>query len=85
MVITFSAKVRFDQSGRNRLGESADLVHDNVGITRSTSSRAVWGSWFGLNATIIVDELVINSSEGEIINSLNYRFTYIPEDTILKI
>lgn len=85
MIINFSARVKFDQSGRTRLGESADLIHDNVGIARSSNTRAIWGSWFGVNATIIADESVVNNSEGEIINSLNYRFTYIPEDTIMSI
>ncbi|EGW32701.1 mRNA transport regulator MTR2 [Spathaspora passalidarum NRRL Y-27907] len=81
-IVNFCAKVKFDQSGRNRLGESADLITDNS-IGRTV--RPIWGSNFGLNVNLVVDESVINNSKGEIISSLNYRFTYIPEDTILKI
>ncbi|RLV91466.1 mRNA transport regulator MTR2 [Spathaspora sp. JA1] len=47
-IINFCAKVRFDQTGKNRLGESSDLVTDNSSIGRG-SGRPIWGSNFGVN------------------------------------
>ncbi|KAK6204259.1 nuclear pore RNA shuttling protein Mtr2 [Scheffersomyces amazonensis] len=79
-IINLSAKVRFDESGRNRLGESADIIPDPQRTT-----RPLWGSWFGVNITLVVDQTVMTNDEAEIINSLNYRFTFKPEDTVIKI
>lgn len=80
---SFSAKVRFDQSGRNRLGESADLFQENNSIVSKTNQRPIWGSWFGVDVNLVVDENVMQ--DGEIINSMDYRFTYVPNDSIIKV
>lgn len=78
--INLGAKVRFDESGRNKLGESADLIHPNTKIT-----RPIWGSNFGVNIILIVAESVINNQEQEVISSMDYRFTYIPKDTAISL
>ncbi|KAK6464970.1 mRNA transport regulator MTR2 [Scheffersomyces coipomensis] len=79
-IINVSAKVRFDESGRNRLGESADLITDH-----QRQSRALWGSWFGVNIILVVDQTIMTNPEAEVINSFNYRFTFHPEDSVIKI
>ncbi|KAK6458535.1 nuclear pore RNA shuttling protein Mtr2 [Scheffersomyces xylosifermentans] len=81
-IINLSAKVKFDESGKSKLGESADLIQDN---NAARNNRPLWGSWFGVNIILVVDEVVINHSEGEVINSLDYRFTFKPEDSVVKI
>ncbi|CAK9439738.1 uncharacterized protein LODBEIA_P38380 [Lodderomyces beijingensis] len=78
-IINFAAKVKFDQSGKNRLGESADLVQENSLVK---TARPVWGSWFGVNCNLVVDN---NFAGGEIINNMDYRFTYVPKDSVLKV
>ncbi|WLF79422.1 mRNA transport regulator mtr2 [Lodderomyces elongisporus] len=80
-IINFAAKVKFDQSGKNRLGESADLVQDNNNLAKST--RPIWGSWFGVNGNVVVDNNF--AGNGEIIDSLDYRFTYVPKDSVMKV
>ncbi|CAI5759082.1 unnamed protein product [Candida verbasci] len=80
-IINFSAKVKFDQSGKNRLGESADLIKEPTTVTNANSKpRPIWGSWNGIIGNLVVDETLQN----ECINSLDYRLTYIPQDSILK-
>ncbi|ABN68269.2 predicted protein [Scheffersomyces stipitis CBS 6054] len=81
-VINLSVKVKFDESGRSKLGESADLVHDSTG---SRNTRPIWGSWFGVNINMVVDETVINNGDGEVISSFDYRFTYKPDDSVIRI
>lgn len=76
-IINFSARVKFDQSGRNRLGESADLIQEN---SIAKTSRPIWGSWFGVNGNLVIDN---NLNGQEIINNFDYRFTYVPKDTTL--
>lgn len=82
-VINASGKVKFDESGRNRLGETSDLIHPINNAT--VKGRPVWGSWFGFNLNLIVDESILNNPESEAINSYNYRFTYKPDDSVIQI
>lgn len=82
-VINASGKVKFDESGRNRLGETSDLIHPINNAT--VKGRPVWGSWFGFNLNLIVDETILNNPESESINSCNYRFTYKPDDSVIQI
>ncbi|KAI5952953.1 MTR2 [Candida margitis] len=74
-IINFAARVKFDQGGKNRLGESADLIQENSIVK---TSRSIWGSWFGVNGNLVIDS---NINAPEVINSLDYRFTYVPKDT----
>ncbi|OBA22587.1 NTF2-like protein [Metschnikowia bicuspidata var. bicuspidata NRRL YB-4993] len=76
-------KVRFDESGRTRLGESADLVVPSSGAAQKP--RALWGPWFGFNINLVVDQSVATNDETECINSLNYRVTYKPHDTVVSV
>lgn len=81
-VINASCKVKFDESGRNRLGESADLVNDP---SPKAGSRVIWSSWFGVNINLVVDESVTTNSNAEIINSVDYRITYKPSNSIVQL
>lgn len=85
-IINSSGKVRFDECGRNRLGDSADILTANNGpIGTQTRPRPVWGSWFGFNLTLVVDQNQINNSEGHSIDSFNYRITHKPQDSIIQL
>lgn len=79
-IVNLGGKVRFDESGRNRLGESADLIED-----ASTQKRPVWGSYFGFNVTLVVDESIVSNNNVDVISSFNYRFTYRPEDSVIQV
>lgn len=80
MVINASGKVKFDESGRNKLGETADLVQNPAGNTRL---RPEWGAWFGFDLSLVVDEAMMQNVE-EVVNSYNYRLTFKPEDTVVQ-
>lgn len=81
-MINAGGKVKFDESGRTRLGESADLVPANS----TTPARPIWGLWIGFTMSVTIDESsIISQAKEEAINSLDYRFTYIPEDVVLQI
>lgn len=78
--ISLSCKVRFDESGRNKLGESADIIQGPTKIT-----RPIWGSNFGVHITLIVDEAVVSNPDQELISSMDYRFTFIPNDSTISL
>lgn len=83
-IVNASGKVRFDESGKNRLGENANLVQSSTAPV-SNANRNIWGSWFGYDLTLVVDENVRNNDEMELINSFNYRFTFKPRDSVIQI
>ncbi|PVH13726.1 uncharacterized protein CXQ87_001844 [Candidozyma duobushaemuli] len=53
--VTVNGKVRFDEGGKSRLGESADLVQTPNGPAKP---RPIWGSWYGFNMNMVIDEAV---------------------------
>ncbi|KAM9898265.1 hypothetical protein OXX79_006407 [Metschnikowia pulcherrima] len=73
-------KVRFDESGRSRLGETADLVQ-----SPAQKARALWGPWFGFNLSLIVDQAAATNDDIESINTWNYRVTYKPHDSVVAL
>ncbi|ODV94439.1 hypothetical protein PACTADRAFT_71172 [Pachysolen tannophilus NRRL Y-2460] len=85
-IISCSLKVRFDESGKTRLGESAELVQNNS-HTGNTNVAVVklWSSWYGVNLNLVVDEIISSNTDVESINSFNYRFTYKPENSIISL
>jgi mRNA transport regulator MTR2 len=78
--ININCKVRFDESGKNKLGESADLISGPTKIT-----RPIWGSWYGINVVLIVDQTVAQNQDAEVISSMDYRITYRPADSIISL
>lgn len=79
--IIVNGKVRFDESGRSRLGETADLVQ----APSNVKPRAIFGSWFGFNLNMVVDQSVATNDEAETINSFNYRVVFKPHDSVVSI
>lgn len=73
-----NGKVRFDESGRSRLGETADLV-----APAQPSTRFLNGPWYGFNLNMVVDQAVSANDESEVISSFNYRVTFKPHDSVV--
>lgn len=83
ILVNSGGKVRFDESGRSRLGATADL---SASAAPSAPVKPLWSLWIGYSMNLMVDETsVMNLVKEETINSLDYRFTYIPEDVVLEI
>ncbi|ONH65434.1 mRNA transport regulator MTR2 [Cyberlindnera fabianii] len=86
LIVNVSGKVRFDESGKTKLGETADV---DVGIpaapTGGLSVRNIWGSWLGFNANLILDESCLNVPNAENVNSLNWKVVYKPEDVAVVV
>ncbi|KAG7880039.1 hypothetical protein KL905_001532 [Ogataea polymorpha] len=72
-------RVRFDESGRNRLGETADLVP----VDRP--ARPLYSPWFGVSLYLIADEQLNHTFECECISSFNYRVTEQPEKSVFHL
>jgi mRNA transport regulator MTR2 len=87
LIVNVSGKVRFDESGKTRLGDNADVPIQGLPIqpTSQDITRPVWGSWFGFNANLILDESVFQGINSELINSLNWKIVYRPDDAAVTI
>lgn len=83
-IINLSGKVRFDETGKTKLGETADLGAAPIAIG-SIGVRNVWGSWLGFNANLILDEIALQNPNSEVINSLNWKIVYRPDDSLVTI
>ncbi|GMM31189.1 Mtr2 protein [Martiniozyma asiatica (nom. inval.)] len=85
-VIMAHLKVRFDESGKNRSGDSGDIMgNNNVNTTNISSHRANWSHWFGVVLNCIVDASVVEGWERQCISSWDYRFTERPDSSVYGI
>lgn len=78
--IMVNGKVSFDESGRSRLGVTADIPQDALAPTKT-----LWGAGFGFCIVMVVDESVAASSEAQVINTFNYRLVYKPHDSLVEL
>lgn len=79
-IVLAHLKVRFDESGRNRVGETALF---NSAPTSST--RAIWSHWFGVSLSFVVDSTISNNFNTESISTWDYRFTESPVNSIFQV
>jgi mRNA transport regulator MTR2 len=84
-------KVRFDESGKNKLGDTALLnisnsnSNPNSNSNFSSSTRAIWSHWYGVSLSCVIDPSVINNFNTECISTWDYRFTENPTSSIFKV
>lgn len=87
-IILAHLKVRFDESGRNKLGDSTTNLQNSNGLPigpSNTMARPIWSHWFGVSLTCILDSSFLNNKNGEFISTWDYRFTEKPTSSIYQI
>lgn len=83
-IVSCSLRVRFDESGKSRLGDSADLVSNPNRMDQNQNlNKSIWGNWYGVVLNLVIDEEFANNMDSECINSFNYRFTYKPDSAVV--
>lgn len=80
-VVLARLKVRFDESGRNKMGETP--LFNNT--TTTSSTRALWSHWFGVSLSFVVDSTISNNFNTESISIWDYRFTENPVNSIFQV
>lgn len=78
-IILSHLKVRFDESGRNKLGDSTIINGSTI------SNRPIWSHWFGVSLTCIINSNILNGLNNQSISVWDYRFTENPNNSIFKI
>lgn len=79
--ILASGKVSFDESGRSRLGVTADVPENS----QQQPPRSLWGPGFGFSVSMVIDESIATAPDSEVVNTLNYRLVYKPHDSLIDI
>ncbi|OWB79116.1 hypothetical protein B5S32_g3328 [[Candida] boidinii] len=82
-VVVAHLKVRFDESGRTRKGDSSELINNNN--ASNVNKRPIYGPWFGVCLNLVVSEAILESFDVECISSFNWRITEKPENSIYNI
>ncbi|KAL3229552.1 mRNA transport regulator MTR2 [Nakaseomyces bracarensis] len=75
-----NCKVRFDESGRNKLGQDSVLENSST-----MNNRPQWGSYFGVSLQICLEDRIFRNDFNGVITSLNYKIVYKPDDSLIKI
>lgn len=73
-----NCKVRFDESGRDKLGQ------DSV-VGSHSNSRPQWGSYFGVSMQVCLEDRIFRNDFNGVITALNYQIVYKPDDSLMKI
>ncbi|VEU24354.1 DEKNAAC105564 [Brettanomyces naardenensis] len=82
-IILARLKVRFDESGRNRFGQNADLQPSSMPNSRPI--RPFYSNWFGVALTMVVTEKINTNFNTECISSFDYRITEKPAHSTFAI
>ncbi|KAG0682657.1 hypothetical protein C6P40_001103 [Pichia californica] len=79
-IVSAHLKVRFDESGKNKIGETASFNN-----TTTSSTRNIWSHWFGVSLSLVADSTIISNSNTEAISIWDYRFTENPISSVFKV
>lgn len=81
-IILAHLKVRFDESGRNKLGETTTVAEGGM---PSRPSRPIWSHWFGVSLSIVLNSSFLSNQNSECISTWDYRFTEKPDNSVFQI
>ncbi|CCK70198.1 Mtr2p KNAG_0D04530 [Huiozyma naganishii CBS 8797] len=91
VVCNVTAKVRFDESGRDKAGVDATIRDANgSGATPRRGAgnhtpRTQWGPYFGISLQLVLNESIYRNSFQGCINAFNYSIVYKPSDTLMQV
>ncbi|KAF4003085.1 Nuclear pore RNA shuttling protein Mtr2 family protein [Saccharomyces cerevisiae] len=91
LICNVNCKVRFDESGRDKMGQDATvpIQPNNTGNRNRPNDmnkpRPLWGPYFGISLQLIIDDRIFRNDFNGVISGFNYNMVYKPEDSLLKI
>lgn len=91
LICNVNCKVRFDESGRDKMGQDATvpIQPNNTGNRNRPNDmnkpRPLWGPYFGISLQLIIDDRIFRNDFNGVISVFNYNMVYKPEDSLLKI
>lgn len=83
MVVNINSKVRFDESGRDKMGQ--DSLLDKGAPASSGRGRPIYGSYFGVSMQLVIDDRIFRNDFNGVISCFNYNMVYRPEDSLMRV
>ncbi|CAB4256992.1 similar to Saccharomyces cerevisiae YKL186C MTR2 mRNA transport regulator, essential nuclear protein [Maudiozyma barnettii] len=88
VLCNIGAKVRFDESGRDKNGQDAVIRNNqnqNQNQLNQNRNRQFWGSYFGVSLQLILDDRIYRNDLNGVINSFNYTIINKPDDSLIEL
>lgn len=86
VVFNVNCKVRFDEGGRDRVGQDASIQQTPQQPRNALNrTRPLWGSYFGVSLQLVTEERVLNNDSNGVILTFNYNMVYKPDDSLMNI
>ncbi|KAH3899974.1 related to mRNA transport regulator MTR2 [Saccharomycodes ludwigii] len=89
IICNVNGKVRFDESGNDRLGNNSVIttaqqpINNSLTSTTTVKKRPLWGPYFGVSLQIMLQERILNNDLNNVISGFNYSIVYQPKDSLL--
>lgn len=97
LICNINGKVRFDESGRDKMGQDSiirqgnqNAPNNNNNISSSSSGsgggnrRHIWGPYFGISLQVVLADSIYSNQFQGVIQTFNYTVVYKPEDSLME-
>lgn len=88
VVFNVNCKVRFDESGKDKMGQDAAVSpgeQKQQQPKHRPASRPLWGTYFGVSLQLVVDERLFSNDMNGVILAFNYNMIYKPDDSLMAV
>lgn len=87
VICNIVAKVRYDESGKDKNGQDAIVRTGTTNINNNINNRnrQFWGPYFGVSLQLVIDDRIYRNDLNGVISSFNYKIVYKPEDTLIEL
>lgn len=86
LICNVNCKVRFDESGRDKMGLDATVQQNQQQQNRNRpASRPLWGTYFGVSLQLVIDERIFANDMNGVVSAFNYNMVYKPDDSLMRI
>ncbi|CCE61737.1 hypothetical protein TPHA_0B00650 [Tetrapisispora phaffii CBS 4417] len=88
LICDVGCKIRFDESGRNKLDQDAVVNPTNTGTTSNAGGikgRPFWGPFHGVSIQLIMDDRIFKNDQNGVITAINYNIIYKPDDSLINL
>ncbi|AET38729.1 Mtr2p Ecym_3235 [Eremothecium cymbalariae DBVPG len=92
LMCNVNCKVRFDESGKDKMYNDAIITAlgsasapSNPSKPAATRNRRLWGTYYGVSLQVIVDDAIFRNNFLGVISGYNYNTVYKPDDSLIII
>lgn len=88
LICNINCKVRFDESGKDRLGQDSVIpvsTGPHTNASNTTKPRTLWGTHYGVSIQLVIDERIFRNDMNGSISSFNYTIVFKPSDSLINI